>query len=588
MLMLVPWTTLEPTQTENVVAVMLCREHPRAVRIRPSKGDGGIDVVEVTEDGWVVYQIKYFPANLTSNQKKQIADSYHDVQVYAASQGARIAAWHLVLPLDATKENRFAWFSTLTQDADYPCEWMGLTHLNGLAAKYQDVIDYFLGNGKEQLVALLRQLHDFMGLQQSTDRALNEDQPVPLAAADVTSSLESLYRALNAHDPFYRYSFSVDQDRTKPQGEPMLVFASQTQDGDGPCITFRVYARYEQALQDHKLGMKWAVSFSEDKPVPQAFHEALTYGTPVTMSSTETASFNCTMDLPGGLGGQFSNGTISLGPAWQNEAPSRKLRLQLLDEVGQVLESLIFEMEPPRRGLSGKGLSAFGQDASGVLEVQTLTALEGKRQTTMRFSRNPLEGLPPDEVLPAVRFMARLHAAHSICAAAPYGPVRSKPVPFQGDPNSDMHVMAARAAAVAQALSVVQEYTTEQLVMPDLLQTTVVEAARLQWIARLLRERTFSYQWGRAEMALPKEASPVPVMQGDVPERRTFYLPLTVTLAGQDRELGLGMERIDFPSALVDATEGEDGWQLKCRPGDSAEGTSTHVHGAGPDDAQPA
>ncbi|MFG3187078.1 hypothetical protein [Streptomyces nigra] len=577
MLMLVPWTTLEPTQTENVVAVMLCREHPQAVRIRPSKGDGGIDVVEVTEDGWVVYQIKYFPTNLTSNQKKQIADSYRDVQVYAASQGARIAAWHLVLPLDATKENRFAWFSTLTQEADYPCKWMGLTHLNGLAAKYQDVIDYFLGNGKEQLVALLRQLHEFMGLQQSTDRALNEDQPVPLAAADVTSSLESLYRALNAHDPFYRYSFSVDHDRTMPQDEPMLVFASQTQDGDGPWVTFRVYARYGQAVRDNELGIKWAVSFSEEKPVPQAFHEALTYGTPVTVSSAETASFSCTMDLPGGLGGQFSNGTVSLGPAWQNEVPGRKLRLQLLNEAGQVLESLPFEMEPTRRGLSGKGLSVLGRDTSGVLEVQILTTLEGKRQTTMRFSRHPLEGLPPEEVLPALRFMAKLKAPHSIRAAAPYGPVRSEPMPFQGDPNSDMHVMAARAAAVAEALSVVQEHTTEQLVMPDLLQTTLVEAARLQWIARLLRHETLTYQWARAEMALPKEASPVPVTQGDVPEQRTFHLPLTVTLAGQERELGLGMERIDFPSALVEAAEDAGSWQLICRPGASAEGTSTYV-----------
>ncbi|MER7196709.1 hypothetical protein CG723_41070 [Streptomyces sp. CB01635] len=586
--MLVSWTTLEATQTENVVAVMLCREHPRAVRIRPSQGDGGIDVVEVTEDGWVVYQIKYFANNLEAGQKSQIADSYRKVQAYAASRGARIAAWHLVLPLDATKENRFDWFRTLTQDAGYPCEWMGLTHLNGLAAKYQDVIDYFIGNGKEQLVTLLRQLHDFMGLQRSADRALNEGEPVPLAAVDVTNSLESLYRALNAHDPFYRYSFSVDQDRTMPQNEPTLVFASQTQDGDGPCITFRVYARYDQAVHDHELGIKWVVSFSEDKPAPQAFHEALTYGTPMTVTSAETASFNCILDLPGGLGGQFSNGTIRLGPAWQEEAPDRKLRLQLLNEAGQILESLTFEMEPTRRGLSGKGLSAFGRDASGILEVQTLTSLEGKRPTTMRFSRNPLEGLPPDEVLPALRFMARLKTPHSIRAAAPYGPVRSEPMPFQGDPNSDMHVMAARAAAVAEALSVVQEHTTEQLVMPDLLQTTFVEAARLQWIARLLRHETFTYQWDRAEMALPKETSPVPVTQGDVPEQRTFYLPLTITLAGQDRELGLGMERIDFPSALVEAAEGEDGWRLSCRPGDSTEGTSTHVPGAGPDGARPA
>lgn len=58
---------------------------------------------------------------------------------YAASQGASIAAWYLVVPLNATKEIPVAWFYTLTWDSDYPCGWMGLPQLNGLAAKYQNV-----------------------------------------------------------------------------------------------------------------------------------------------------------------------------------------------------------------------------------------------------------------------------------------------------------------------------------------------------------------------------------------------------------------------------------------------------------------
>jgi hypothetical protein len=83
----VSWTTLHPSETEAVVSVMLLRESPRAVRARPSRGDGGIDVIEATPDGWLVDQLKYFATNLTSSQKAQIERSYRTVREFGASLG---------------------------------------------------------------------------------------------------------------------------------------------------------------------------------------------------------------------------------------------------------------------------------------------------------------------------------------------------------------------------------------------------------------------------------------------------------------------------------------------------------------------
>jgi len=34
-----------PGDIEQVVAILLCRENPAAVRVRPSRGDGGIDIL---------------------------------------------------------------------------------------------------------------------------------------------------------------------------------------------------------------------------------------------------------------------------------------------------------------------------------------------------------------------------------------------------------------------------------------------------------------------------------------------------------------------------------------------------------------
>jgi hypothetical protein len=54
------------------LSVLLYSKHPRAVRVRPSRGDGGVDVLVPHPDQpgkTDVYQIKKFAENLTSNQK---------------------------------------------------------------------------------------------------------------------------------------------------------------------------------------------------------------------------------------------------------------------------------------------------------------------------------------------------------------------------------------------------------------------------------------------------------------------------------------------------------------------------------------
>jgi hypothetical protein len=55
----VPWTTLQPGETETVVSLLLLLKTPTAVRVWPSRGDGGLHVIEVTPRGWLDDQIKY-------------------------------------------------------------------------------------------------------------------------------------------------------------------------------------------------------------------------------------------------------------------------------------------------------------------------------------------------------------------------------------------------------------------------------------------------------------------------------------------------------------------------------------------------
>jgi hypothetical protein len=56
----VEWTRTEPGDIEQVVSMLLCRENPSTVRVRPSRGDGGIDVLAPARNGAgvAVYQVK--------------------------------------------------------------------------------------------------------------------------------------------------------------------------------------------------------------------------------------------------------------------------------------------------------------------------------------------------------------------------------------------------------------------------------------------------------------------------------------------------------------------------------------------------
>ncbi|MGH2819322.1 MAG: hypothetical protein ACRDJ5_01570, partial [Actinomycetota bacterium] len=74
----VEWTRTAPDDVEHVIAVMVLREHTPGQRIRPSRGDGGIDVlVPVAASEFDVFQVKGFSTNLTTSQQSQIKKSYN-------------------------------------------------------------------------------------------------------------------------------------------------------------------------------------------------------------------------------------------------------------------------------------------------------------------------------------------------------------------------------------------------------------------------------------------------------------------------------------------------------------------------------
>jgi hypothetical protein len=138
----VPWVTTPPDLIEQIVAVLLGNKNSRALRIRPSVGDGGLDVlVPAARPGYFdCYQVKRFATNPEDSQKRQIVESLKRARDTHndPSNPFLIETWLLTLPLDPTRE-QYKWLRDEAAGANVPfdVEWRGLTFLDApLASRW--------------------------------------------------------------------------------------------------------------------------------------------------------------------------------------------------------------------------------------------------------------------------------------------------------------------------------------------------------------------------------------------------------------------------------------------------------------------
>ena len=235
----VEWTRLSGEDIETVIAVMLCRRFPTGVRPQPSRGDGGIDLFIPGSEGAVIWQIKKFAENLTNSQKNQIQKSWDTFVRYSTEQSLKVAEWNLITPKKPTNEQRIWPIDEVTADAGFPSIWHGLDYVEGLAAEFPDVIDYYLHDGKDRLEA-------------KSDTIISPGVTTEPAASRET--LINIHKALNSLDPHFRYDFATDE-RTPGQDWPPiptnisgLLATVQSVDSDSR-ITYRIFARFDDAVK---------------------------------------------------------------------------------------------------------------------------------------------------------------------------------------------------------------------------------------------------------------------------------------------------------------------------------------------------
>jgi hypothetical protein len=501
---MVPWSELEPDQAETLLAVLLYNEHRGAVRVRPSRGDYGIDVLNpnhTAPETFDVYQIKYFHGTLTASQKGQVEKSFHRLLIGLVRRGIPLADWYLLAPVDNTIDAQLDWFNAmpdnviaemfddgrfvklekkqppLTDDEkavitawrNQPgriIHWRGRSACVTLAAEHPFVVDYYLHGGREHLNQAITELVSLIrapGAAAATPGEL-------LTPADVRSHLDNLKNALDK-DPHFLYAFSVDPaspdiaiiDGLSQQGfgvdraaaeivaAPDLVAATQQPLSDGWTLTFRIYQRFAEALNERPIPIRLTFASAEATFDRHAFDMWRKYGTPLTAPAHVDA------DLPGGLGTQGLAEVSMQSPGVNYDA-----RFRIRTPAGTSGEELSFAITVTR-GPDGTGTREYGTDATGFLTVEVLSDTE-TQTGTWHFTREDLVGAEVVSALPSIEFLQDLTAPNTLQVAQRLGPfVDYRDIPDEKHPKFPDDVMD-----YLRALVIIQQHTATPIRIPDL------------------------------------------------------------------------------------------------------------------------
>lgn len=543
----VEWTRLEGGQVEAVVAMFVNRERPESVRITPSKGDGGVDILDrgAGPDGTdVVYQVKRYTDKLTAKQKGDIKDSLDRLMSDDRWKGLSVREWRLVTPWDPSPEAE-DWLQGLGYP-DVRKIWHGLAWADQQAAKYDDVVDYYLHGGRALVETAHAQIISLVGVQKMPDG---------LAVRDVQRRVQEALQVLD-HDPHYRYEHRFGEGDPPPyprHGErPGLVMHSQlVEPGGGRWSTVDIIARCAASVQERPITVKGAFTAEPGSEFAEQLEAWFTYGAPFT---SPEGAFAGELDAPGGIGGPLGGGTLWIGPTEEHDlGQNPDLHLEVLDPAGVPLAEVDVRRVERTEGLRG-GLRVVLEEIHGVFTTEDRVNLPDRRlNRTVRFG--DWSGKPVATVYASLHFLSLFHRPNKIRVSVRHTPAARGVVDSDGvfDPDHDIFEWLQAILRMLEPLTRLQEHTSTPILTPDLEEVTHKEVAGWQRVAAILagEEITGTYPEGHALMVvLGSEVT------FDESQPARILLPLTAKVGEQSIDLAHCEAVLDSPKVLDRRSEG--------------------------------
>lgn len=530
----ISWERYEGNDIEAVVAMLVNREHPNSVRITPSKGDGGVDILDrraAANGGDVVYQVKRYTEPLKTSQQSKVEESWARLRSDPRWATLNVEEWHLITPWDPTPEAE-AWLQGLS-DGSFPVFWHGLTYVDNQAAKYPEVVDYYLHGGKSRIEEAYQAVVALLS-PAAAKRALD----VPSVSSRLAKALTTL-----EGDPHYRYELRFGEGELPGLvGRPSLMMTWIQSDGPGKrWQAVDVMARCAASPTERPIVVSGTVSAERDSDLATALQDFRDFGTPFV---TPAGAFAGSIDAPGGLGGPLNDASVRVIPLGDEVGEDPDLILECRSPDGETIAQT--EVTRIERSEGSKGVRIVLRQKNGLFTIEDRYVLAegGKRQ----FRFGDYSNQPAHEVRDALAFVTSAAPPNTVSVRRKGAP----PSSASPDPNWDITLPAAIHEVLdgvripIDALATLQQHTGMIVRVPDLAKTTMAQVADWRRAAKILEGEDViaTYPEGHAlgvELAAEVES---------IPGLLAVELPLDVSVGKQNLHFGTVLMWIEEATIL--------------------------------------
>lgn len=532
----IPWSTKSGEEVEKLIAVYICKENPDAIRIRPSKGDHGIDLMDPSDPRKPVdvYQIKKFARNLTYGQKKQIKKSWQALITYAQKTGLKVKRWHLVMPLNPTLENLNE-ICRLTQGSGIEFSPIGLDTINGWATKYPDVQDYFLNGEQDTIYRRVARLIEL------------NPQVASFNGKSLYEQLITIRDYLNKRDPNYKYFVKMltkaetQKQVEHPSSAPEAILTNYYFSPQGESIQIDVVPKYKAAPELAPFRFKANLTPENDEQ-SSYLSNFVDFGAPFkaipgTLTNVSLqASENLSTPLHQPVAISFNT------PPQNND--------KLTDQYFQVQGEKPFTFHGSITGTGRKGFHWDGTDDSKLLDIlENVEFTEGvvnkKARMSITFSLhlNKAKGLDISRVQKAVDFLATFYLRGKInILDSQQVQVTSSIFPKNEKKGKQLLLISN----MLQDLRICEAAANQFIPCPDLTSLDTNEAKSWHWAARLLKHGWVKSEWTQLVYKPFNKDDRI-----DLPRGCTIRQSLKISCSSKTYPLGFYLTYLNIGSAQM-------------------------------------